>query len=408
MNFNLTETLFSISFALDCVERDLLGVKTNHSKRVAYMCIEMCKIIGLPKSRLFDVAACAILHDNALTEYIHSEHKNYNSVNIKNHVNENLHCILGENNFRKLHLFEDVTGSILFHHENANGSGPFNKTFNEIPLYARLIHLADSLDSKFNLNTIDENKFKLVTKYLQENTDKLFDYQCVNWFLSAFNLDKFTNLRDENIDISLHKVLPKLKLNYSSDDLINFARIFAIIIDYKSEFTQKHSLGVADKAMKMGEYYNYDTDTRAKMYFAGAIHDIGKLVVDVDVLEKPGRLTSDEYRHIQTHVYYTYIMLKDIDGLEDIASWAYCHHEKLDGSGYPFGKTANELGKFERLFACIDIYQALTEKRPYKDGMSHNDAMKIIKDMVYKNQLDGNIANDIDKAFSPNKYSLEL
>lgn len=371
MKFNLTETLFSIIFALDCIEHDLLGIKTNHSKKVSYICVDICSKIGLNNSYLFDVATCTILHDNALTDYIHSGFKDYHDVNPNQNFNLAKHCILEELNCRNIHFSKTVTGSIFYHHENCDKSGLFGKKSSETPLNERLTDLSDVLDCKFSLNYINSKKILMIKLHLKESIDKL-----------------------------LCKITPQVKIDYSSDELISFARIFADIIDYKSEFTQRHSLGVADKAIKMGKYYSYDKETCAKMYFAGAIHDIGKLVVDADVLEKPGKLTSDEYKHIQTHVYYTYLMLRNIEGLEDVASWAYSHHEKLDGSGYPFGKKANELGKFERLFACIDIYQALTEKRPYKDAMSHEKAIFIMKEMVENNKLDSNIVNDIDLAFS--------
>ncbi|MDZ5253506.1 HD-GYP domain-containing protein [Clostridium sp. LIBA-8841] len=400
MKFDLTKILFALSFALDCVERDLLGVKTNHSKRVAYICVEICKEIGLTNENLFDISACAILHDNALTEYIYFEYKEYSRIYNKYNFSPNEHCILGEKNVMSIPFYNNIAGSILYHHENANGSGPFGKKSNEVPLYARLIHLADTLDTKFDLTFVSFEKFKEIKYYLSINKDILFDSQVIEWFLNTFTFDKLLNLRNEHINNSLSKSLPKINFNYSSNDLINFSKIFAKIIDYKSEFTQKHSLGLANKAVKVGEYYGLSVDTKAKMYFAGAVHDIGKLAVDVDVLEKPGKLTSEEYKHIQTHVYYTYTILKDIEGLEDVASWAYCHHEKLDGSGYPFGKTASELGKFERLFACLDIYQALTEKRPYKDGMSHNKAILILKHMASSNLLDDEILDDIDKVFA--------
>ena len=90
-------------------------------------------------------------------------------------------------------------------------------------------------------------------------------------------------------------------------------------------------------------------------------------------------------------------MLSDIEGLEDITRWAALHHEKLDGSGYPFGMKADQLGKMERLLACLDIYQALCEERPYKKGFSHKAAIDILKEMGANNQLDMEIIQDIDE-----------
>ncbi len=129
------------------------------------------------------------------------------------------------------------------------------------------------------------------------------------------------------------------------------------------------------------------------------MHDIGKLVVDKDILEKPDKLTKEEYRHIQNHAYYTFDILRKISGFEDITLWASSHHEKLDGSGYPFGKKAENLSFNERLMACLDIYQALIEDRPYKNGLGHEAAMNILRDMSDRNMLDESIVTDIDCIF---------
>lgn len=75
------------------------------------------------------------------------------------------------------------------------------------------------------------------------------------------------------------------------------------------------------------------------------------------------------------------------------------HHEKLDGTGYPFGKTGAELDHEERLMGCIDIYQALTEERPYKAGMSHSKSLSIMREMAANGAIDGEITEDIDKCF---------
>ena len=81
------------------------------------------------------------------------------------------------------------------------------------------------------------------------------------------------------------------------------------------------------------------------------------------------------------------MILSEVEDFEEIRDWAALHHEKLDGSGYPFGRTAEELNEPERILACVDIYQALTEERPYKKGMSHEQACGILEDMAQKGGL---------------------
>ena len=188
----------------------------------------------------------------------------------------------------------------------------------------------------------------------------------------------------------------EIYLDVPMDVLRELSTFFAHITDYKSHFTWQHSLGIAEKAERMGEFYGYSRQMCDMMFIAGALHDIGKLLIPNDILEKPGRLTQEEYREIQNHALGTWELLKDIGGMEDIARWASLHHEKLDGSGYPFGYKAEQLGKNERVMACLDIYQALVEERPYKASLHHEEAMAILQKMGDAGHLDRQIIQDID------------
>lgn len=396
MKFNFTEVLFALSYALDCVEAELIGVTTNHSKRVAYICLKIGEKWKMSAKQLLDLSACALLHDNALTEFIQAEYTEHYEEDTKN---LKAHCIIGERNVEKLKFFGNVEGAILYHHENADGTGPLKKTWKEIPLYARMIHLADQLDANFNLSDLSQNKYAKIIEFLKTNTDTIFDRECTDAFFDCFDFEAIEKMKNEKIDATLRKNIPIITYEYTNEEIINFAELFAIIVDYKSESTHNHCIGVAEKAFDMGRFYGYDEDTTAKLYFAGALHDIGKLVVDRDVLEKQDRLTTQEYKHIQTHAYQTYSMLSKIEGFEDITSWASLHHERLNGTGYPFVKTASQLGKNERLIACLDIYQALIEKRPYKDGMEHQQAMDILRNLAQENEIDAGIVEDINIVF---------
>ena len=91
--------------------------------------------------------------------------------------------------------------------------------------------------------------------------------------------------------------------------------------------------------------------------------------------------------------------MSQVDGFEDIRDWAALHHEKLNGTGYPFGKTADELNEQERIMACVDIYQALTEERPYKKGMSHEKTCDILDEMAEKGFVDADISRKMRDCF---------
>lgn len=132
---------------------------------------------------------------------------------------------------------------------------------------------------------------------------------------------------------------------------------------------------------------------------AGALHDIGKMAIGNDILEKPGRLTEEEFSRMKNHAGYTYMILSEVKDFDEVRDWAALHHEKLDGTGYPFGKKAEELNEPERLMACVDIYQALTEARPYKLGMSHDKACSILEDMVQKGWIDAAVTDKLRSCF---------
>lgn len=402
MVFNFQETLFALSAALDCVEHDVFGVATNHGKRVTAVAVAMASELSLPRTQLQALSACAIMHDCALTEYVQQEFGGSAILAAQDTDSARLsiHCWMGELALRSLpYEAELTTNVVLYHHERADGSGPFGRKASETPLYARLIHLADNLDTRFDLSWMSDAKHDAILAYLSENQGRLFDPQICRLFLRVFDHDGLTELRNEKIDMRLRELLPAGNMLCSPDQLVDFAGVFAAITDYKSRFTRVHSMGIAQKARQMAEFYGADEETAARMYFAGALHDIGKLVVDRDVLEKPDALSDSEYRHIQTHVYHTYQILSEIQGLEDVTRWASYHHEKLDGTGYPFGYKGDRLDRWERMMGCLDIYQALTEERPYKNGMTHAEAMNLLRKMAVSGKLDEAIVEDIDTLF---------
>lgn len=397
------DLIYGIAYALDSVEREVALVAPGHSKRVARITAALGRQLGCAHENRMNLAVCAALHDNALSEYYH--HKRQHGQLIPTEVfaaDLGLHCTMGERNISRLSFYDSVRGAVLYHHENADGSGPFGKTAAETPLFAQLIHLADMVDATFDLSWITADKHAQICAFVYEHTGILYGQVPAHAFLTCFARPEDMHLPMAQLDARLRAELPEVCAGYTPSALMRLAGIFSKIIDYKSPFTSRHSRGIAEKARRMGAYYGWDTDTQAQLYLAGALHDIGKLMVNSDILEKPDKLTIEEYEHIQNHAYGSYVALRNIRGFEEIGKWAYHHHEKLDGTGYPFGKTAQELNHKERLMACLDIYQALREDRPYKPGFSHEKTLSILFDMAAQGKLDVQIISDIDRCFSPN------
>lgn len=393
----------AFSYALDCIEAELVHISNKHGKRVAYMSVNMAKKMNIKQEALQDLAMCALLHDNALTQYIYEEFQNDLTKNQSKELNAKqigIHCLYGEENIKLLPFHNDVKNVILYHHENANGTGPFGKKYQEIPLFSRIIHLCDVIDSVCERKELpNDKKWQFIQDFLNQQRNLLFDQQCVDVFLEAFSKEEFIKMRSDQFEEELWKRVPRNKYSCNQKVCQNIVEFFTKIIDYKSEFTSRHSLGVAQKVEKLAKIMNYKEEEVQKIYLAGAFHDIGKMAVGNDILEKPARLTDEEYNKMKNHAGYTYLILSEVHDFEEIRDWAAFHHEKLDGSGYPFGKTGKDLNEQERMMACIDIYQALTEPRPYKEGMSHEKACQIMESMVESGQIDGRITKIIHESF---------
>jgi len=236
---------------------------------------------------------------------------------------------------------------------------------------------------------------------------------CIGSFSTKSALEKLLNildaemlesLRDENIHAAVRRLAPPWKAPLEDESVLRLARFIAYIIDCKSKYTRKHTEQIANRAWFMGGYYNYTREEKTKLYLAAALHDIGKIATPSPVLEKPDKLDKEEYKIIMEHVRHTYDWLGEVEGLGEIRLWASEHHEKLDGTGYPLKKNNTELDFNSRLLACIDIYQAVCEERPYHPARSHGETIPILYDMAEKGFIDPKIVKDLDEVMAG--YSL--
>lgn len=412
MKINLTDMLYALSFALDTVEGELTGVITGHGERVAYFSLIMAKQFGIEDEELLDFVGCAILHDNAVSEYIREEFNNeippellqkigncQNTEAMKKFAKDTKHEIIGERNISLMPFRTDVKNIILYHHENANGSGPLGKKSNETNLKSQILHLADLFDMVLKIDTCTEEDFLKIKKAVNEKTGILFSRNAVSVFNEVIDFDLIKKIRLFGVNNCLRTEISSETKDYTDQEVKNIAEFFAKIIDYKSSFTRKHSMGVADKCEIMAHYFGFSAEKTIRFYLAGAFHDLGKLVVHNDILEKPDRLSESEFETMKNHAAATRKILSSMTGMEDITKWASNHHEKLDGSGYPLGLTEKNLSLEERIMACADIYQALTEPRPYKEGFGHEKAISIMTEMAQKNQIDSKIVTAMDEMF---------
>lgn len=391
MKISMNELLCCISSALDIVEGELLGASTNHGKRIAILSAEMGRHLNLTNNEVIVLSSAALLHDNALTEYILSERPGK-----EQDLNLLLHCVLGQRNADALPWPANFEGCVLYHHERADGKGPFGKKEGEFPQSAALVAAADNLDANHHLQMRTPEDLPMLHQVIEGCSGTVYTTQAAEALKAILTEEMLLSLRDDRVFKTFYKAVPRWDVDADDDAIIRLAGITAQIIDYKSRFTRRHSMSVANTCWSISGQYGFDNETRAQIYLAAALHDLGKLSVPVDVLEKDGSLTTDEYTSVQEHCEQSRGLLEPVEGLEKICDWVVAHHEKLNGSGYPKGRTAADLDFVSRMLACVDIYHAVSEERPYHPARSHEETMPILYEMVDRGELDANIVRHLD------------
>jgi PAS domain S-box-containing protein len=156
-------------------------------------------------------------------------------------------------------------------------------------------------------------------------------------------------------------------------------------MDLRDRETEGHTQRVTALTCWMAqEYFNFDDESLAWLRRGALLHDIGKLGVPDSILLKEGPLTSEEWEIMKTHPHMAYEMINAIDYLREAVDIPHFHHEKWDGSGYPHGLQGEEIPLAARIFAIVDVWDALTNDRPYRKAWTEEDALQYIREQAEK------------------------
>ena len=172
---------------------------------------------------------------------------------------------------------------------------------------------------------------------------------------------------------------PDRALVADENRLDQIAEAFAGVIDAKSPWTRQHSDHACAIATGIAEVLGLEAAAVRDLRRAARLHDIGKLAISNRILDRPGRLTDQEFANVKEHPVVTQRILERVPGFSELATVASAHHERLDGSGYPHGLSAGDLTIPMRVLAVADVYEALTAERPYRPAWSSDRALEIIR-----------------------------
>jgi len=405
MLLDLREVIFVLSGVLDFV-----GVSdVHHGKRVAFMSHAVGQVLGLSddhQSRLFEAA---LLHDAGVS----TTREHLSLVSQFAYPDMSWHCRRGHDLLLRCGPLARLAPIVAEHHT------PWETLSNRAccqsddqRLAANIIHLCDRVDALLTRHpdadptlTRDE-----IIGILDGESGYRFNPIIVDAFKKASARDAFWfALEPEALHLELKPMARDNRYTaLSFPVLIEIASLFAHIVDAKSPFTAAHSVAVGEVSAWLGQKAGLDENARGHIQIAGLLHDIGKLRIPDHILDKPGPLDRTERAIMNRHSYFTYQILRQIEGFGDIAAWAGDHHETLDGRGYPCRKPDTKLPLGSRIIAVADIFQALAQNRPYRDAMPWTRIMDILNQLVAENRLDGDLVAlvashraDLEGGFAP-------
>lgn len=367
---------------------------SQHHWRTALIANKIAEHIGLDEGQRQIVVYASLLHDIGAVSNWSEKNK---LLDLKVGADVYRHAEAGYDLLKDSQQLGMLAETIRHHHDKWEGSNPSGLAGKDIPITSRIINLADRLEVLLKDHVYIFEQRPDVLSAIRELSGSYFDPELVralhefarqeSFWLDLTNPHYYQNF-SRQIDIYGRMV-------FNMDDVVNIGEIFATIIDRTSCFTGMHSRSVSLVAAFLAQAKGYSQEEVKLMKIAGLFHDLGKLAIPNEILEKPGKLTDTEFSIIKQHPYYTYRILEKIDGFSTVAEWAAFHHETLDGSGYPFRIPKPSLRLGSRIVGVADVFVALTENRPYRRPLTLPEVEKIMQGMVNNGKLDGRVVADL-------------
>lgn len=378
---NLGNLLLSLSEVSDFAN----PLVAQHQHRTAFIALELAKIANLKPEITENIFMAALLHDiGAVTV-----EEKISILNFKE-VNENIHTIRGELLLNQIPWLRKISKIVRNHHRSWKDWE--EGLDNVIVFSSQILLLSDYVERLIDRNKYILHQNKDIIEEIRKLEDIVINKKIIAYFVDLSKREEFwLDLTSPRLYSILLNNGQFKNIQIGLEDISLISNMYRDLIDFKSRFTATHTSGVSECAVKLSELFGMAELDVKSMKIAGNFHDIGKLIIPNSILEKPGKLTEGEFAIMRCHTYHTFRTLDSIGGLQRIAEWAAFHHEKLDGSGYPFHLTKEEIGTGSRVMAIADIFTAISEDRPYRKGMDKDQIYKIFKSQIEANLLDKRI-----------------
>ncbi|MEW6352137.1 MAG: HD domain-containing phosphohydrolase [Thermodesulfobacteriota bacterium] len=384
MNVSLFDIVMGMGKAVDWLDSAL----ADHHARVACVAESIAAEVGLSAQDRTHVLCAGLLHDiGAFSVKDRLEFLKFDLEGAEAHA-EMGHRLVGS-----VGPLEQAAKLIRFHHTPWGDGRGHERVGDEVPFGSHVLHLADRATVGVKSGKEVLSQVEGIMKLILDRKGKVFKPDLVEAFRSLAAKEAFwfevtspeigSVLADRSV-AGISRMQPT--------DLEGMSELFCKIIDFRSRFTATHSRGVAAAAERLSAVAGLSAEECGTMKLAGYLHDIGKLAIPIEILDKPGALTREEWNVVKRHPFLTHRIIKGMGGLETVASWASQHHERLDGLGYPFHLKGEEIPLGARILSVADVFTALAEDRPYRKALPQESVLRILLDMARESCLDPEVA----------------
>jgi HD-GYP domain-containing protein (c-di-GMP phosphodiesterase class II) len=355
----------------------------NHHFQVAYLGYRLAEALELPIEERNEIMLAGMLHDIGAF----SIQERFELMEFED-LHADLHCLSGYHLLKQFRLFENVARLIRYHHtpwENGRQAG----LSEAVQRGSHIIHLADRAVVQISPNYPVLAQVSQICDRLIRCQGEIFPPRYVDSLCQLAKKDYiWLEVTSDFLELILRRIFFHRSQELLLADLLDFSKLLCRLIDFKSKFTATHSSGVAAVAVALAGDWGFSRNERGLIEIAAYLHDLGKLAIPSEILEKKENLTEQEWFVMRSHVYYTYQSLAPFDTLETINTWGSLHQERLNGSGYPFGYHSDELPLGAKIMGVADVFTALTEDRPYRKGMGNEGAKASLDEMARNEELD--------------------
>lgn len=291
------------------------------------------------------------------------------------------HSIYGYLFMKSFFPVKYVADCILHHHQSFD---ELEKSDCQNKKWTGFIHFADVIDLIL-MGHIEKSK-----EYFTKKQSKLFD-ETYELFLKADeNYHIVDALLHEDFNSEIKQLAEGMVL--VDQEIDEFMQMLAFSIDFRSEYTVSHTINTVRISGEIAQLMGIDELSQEEIYYGSLLHDVGKIATPIKILDKPGRLDEQELAIMNKHVINTAEIISEISN-EAIKNIALRHHEKLDGTGYPYGLKDEDLTLPEKIVAVADIISALSDERSYKKAFDKDKVINILMQLRDDYKLSADVVN---------------